>query len=200
MTDETDRPDLTEQRGVEEVYQPAADSRLLADVACEHVEASDLVLDVGTGSGYVADRLHGETGATVVGSDPNPLACREAVTVGLPVVRGDLVTPFDAGAFDVVCFNPPYLPTPPDEEWGDWMSDALSGGEDGRAVIEPFLDTVPRVLATDGAVFLLVSTLTDPDAVADYGDSVGFCPERVRSESHPFERLVVFRLARPTDD
>jgi len=196
MGDETaddNRPSLADRREVERVYQPAEDSRLLADAVVEHVDPGDRVLDVGTGSGYVASRAC-EAGARAVGSDLNPHACRQAVAAGVPVVRADLTTAFRAGAFDLVAFNPPYLPTDPEAEWDDWMERALSGGEDGRAAIDPFLADVRRVLAPDGAALLLVSTLTDPDAVREHARAHGLDATDVASESHPFEQLLVLRL------
>ncbi|WP_123537356.1 HemK2/MTQ2 family protein methyltransferase [Halosimplex salinum] len=187
-------PSLADQRDVEQVYQPAEDSKLLADAVVERVEAGDCALDVGTGSGYVAARLR-DAGADAVGADLNPHACRQAADSGIPTVRADLTTAFRDGAFDVVTFNPPYLPTEPEREWDDWMERALSGGEDGRAAIEPFLDDVARVLASDGAAYLLVSSLTDPDAVRALAAANGLEAEEIASESHPFETLLVMRFA-----
>jgi release factor glutamine methyltransferase len=178
---------------VNTVYQAAEDSRLLADAAVEGID-DGLVCEVGVGSGYVAERVASETAAEVVGSDVVGEACGQARERGLTVVRGNLTDPFRAGVFDAVLFNPPYLPTPPEEEWDDPLERALSGGADGRRVVEPFLDTVGRVLVPAGRVFLLVSTLTDVDAVRGYAADRGLGSEVVTAESYPFERLVVLRL------
>ncbi|WP_336338094.1 HemK2/MTQ2 family protein methyltransferase [Haloarcula brevis] len=191
--DSGDRPSLADQRGVESVYQPAEDSDLLARTARGRVDAGDTVLDVGTGSGYVAATL-AEAGARAVGVDVSPLACREAADNGVTVVRGNLVEPFRTDAFDLVAFNPPYLPTPPGQEWDDWMEHALSGGEDGRRLVDPFLETVERVLAPGGEALVLVSSLTDPDAVRAYASDHGLASERIASEKHPYEALVVLRF------
>ncbi len=205
---------------VGDVYAPAEDSDLLAAAARDHVAAGDRVLDVGTGSGYVAGAA-AETGATVVAADLNPHACRQArerygrgpgsedetgTTPGdrdgdgsenpVGVVRADLVTPFRAGVFDAVLFNPPYLPTDPESERADWMATALSGGESGRAVIADFLADVGRVLAPDGVCLLLVSTLTDVERVVELADYAGFAAVAVREESFPFETLTVLKLVR----
>ncbi|SEO92049.1 release factor glutamine methyltransferase [Halorientalis persicus] len=190
--------DLAERRDLDQVYQPAEDTRLLAETAAECVGDGDRVLDVGTGSGYVASVAE-DSGADVVGADINPLACQEARENGVPVVQANLTDPFRNRSFDVVLFNPPYLPTPPADERNDWMEYALSGGEDGRAVIEPFIDGVGRVLASGGEVLLLVSTLTDPDAVVDFAADYGFDATEIASEKHAFERLLVLRLQRSTD-
>jgi release factor glutamine methyltransferase len=189
----TEKPDLAEQRGVETVYQPAEDSRLLADAAVEGIEDGDRALDVGTGSGYVAERLR-EADARVVGIDVNPHACEQARERGIRVVRGNLTTPFGQDTFDAVAFNPPYLPADPETEWGDWMEAALSGGEDGRAVVDPFLDDVRRVLKPDGQALVLVSSLTDPEAVRERARQNGLDSVVVSEESYPFERLLVLRL------
>ena len=189
------RDALADRRGVERtVYQPAEDSRLLAEAAVEH--ARGRTLEVGTGSGWVAERIASETDCTVIASDYNPDACRQARERGLQAVRADLVEPFRADSLDTVAFNPPYLPTDPDNEWDDWMERALSGGESGRAVIDPFLDTVGRVLRPDGVVLLLVSSLTGFEAVVDRAAANGFAATTVRQESYPFETLSILRLDR----
>jgi release factor glutamine methyltransferase len=189
------RDALADRRGVERtVYQPAEDSRLLAEAAVEH--ARGRTLEVGTGSGWVAERIAAETDCTVIASDYNPDACRRARERGLQAVRADLVEPFRAGSFDTVAFNPPYLPTDPDNEWDDRMERALSGGESGRAVIDPFLDTVGRILRPDGVVLLLVSSLTGFEAVVDRAAANGFAATTARQESYPFETLSILRLDR----
>ncbi|WP_435066474.1 HemK2/MTQ2 family protein methyltransferase [Haloplanus sp. C73] len=192
MTDDT-RDDLAARRGLErDVYQPAEDSRLLAEAAVEH--ARGRTLEVGTGSGWVAEQVARETEATVVASDYNLAACEQARDRGLPVVRADLVKPFRDDSFDTVAFNPPYLPTDPDNEWDDRMERALSGGESGREVIDPFLDTVGRVLRPGGHVLLLVSSLTGFDTVVARAEANGFSVSTVRQESYPFETLSILRL------
>jgi len=187
--------DLADRRGAgADVYQPAEDTHLLADAAVAEVPPHSRVLDVGTGSGYVAATVRDEAGADVVGADLNPFAVRQSADRGVPVVRADLVAPFRADAFDAVVFNPPYLPREEDAERDDWMEVALSGGETGRAVVEAFLDTVGRVLAPDGFALVLVSTLTGVEEVVEYAGDRGFSAVAVREESFPFETLTVLKL------
>ena len=186
---------LAERRGMNvEVYQPAEDSGLLAQAAVEF-PVSGTVLEVGTGSGWVAQQVDEQTDARVLGSDINPHACRQARERGVEAVRANLLDPFHDGVLDAVLFNPPYLPTDPDNEWDDWMEHALSGGESGRELIDPFLDEVGRALAADGVVLLLVSSLTGYDAVVDRAEANGFTVETVVQESYPFETLTVIALS-----
>nr|WP_089766184.1 HemK2/MTQ2 family protein methyltransferase [Halobellus clavatus] len=210
MTDDSSSA-LAERRGMEtRVYQPAEDSGLLASAVLERGRGR--LLEVGTGSGWVAARAAREADdvSEVVASDLSPHACRAAreraregpdadeagrtPTTAFEVVRGSLVEPFAAETFDTVAFNPPYLPTDPDNEWDDWMERALSGGESGRELVDPFLDTVARVLTADGLVLLLVSSLTGYDEVLSYAANCGFDHEVVVEESYPFETLTVVGL------
>ena len=206
--------DLADRRGLEtDVYQPAEDSQLLASIACGRLETLETrldsleesrstpsnglrVLEVGTGSGYVADQIATETEGRVVAADLNPHAVKQARERGLEAVRADLVSPFSDGSFDAVVFNPPYLPTEPGHEWDDWMERALSGGEDGRAVIDPFLERVARVLAPGGIVLLLVSSLTGVEEVVSRAGEAGFSAVAVADESFPYETLTVLELVR----
>lgn len=187
--------DLAGRRGLDfDVYEPAEDSALLAGVVAEHVREDDRVLDVGTGSGYVARRVADGSGARVFGTDVNPKAVRRAREAGVEAVRADLAAPFREGSFDVVAFNPPYLPVDPAAEWDDWFEMALSGGESGRDVIERFVDDVGRVLARDGSAFLLASTLADVDAVVEYAGGRGFNAAAEADVAYPGETLTVLRL------
>ena len=198
--------DLADHRDVEtEVYQPAEDSRLLAEAVIADLQTGEtepvaddapLALEVGTGSGFVAEQVADRTGARVLGSDVNPHACRQARERGVEAVRADLTEPFRSGVFDAVIFNPPYLPTDPETERDDWMEVALSGGEDGRAVVAPFVASVGRVLAPDGVVYLLVSSLAGVEEVVEMAASEGFSTVALRDESFPFETLTVLKLVR----
>lgn len=189
MTDLQDRRDLETT-----VYQPAEDSHLLATTAIDAIDGDLRVLDVGTGSGFVGAMIAERTGATVVGVDINPHACRRARNRGIEVVRGDLVAPFADNQFDVVVCNPPYLPEPAMGAFDDWMETALSGGESGQALIKRLLATVGRVLTPTGIVLLLVSTITGVDDIATYAGEQGFSSIVVAEDAYPFETLTVLKL------
>ncbi|SFG38302.1 release factor glutamine methyltransferase [Halopelagius inordinatus] len=196
--------DLADRRGMETaVYQPAEDSGLLAEAVVERGHGR--FLEVGTGSGWVAQKAvtDADDVESVVATDVNPHACRSArergrevaSAGGIDVVRASLLDPFADDAFDTVAFNPPYLPTDPENEWSDWMERALSGGETGRELIDPFVDDVGRVLAPGGVVLLLVSSLTGYDDVVERVERRGFDHEVVVRESYPFETLSVLALS-----
>lgn len=170
------------------VYPPSEDTYLLRDAAVEEARSGDTALEVGTGSGVVAEALE-EHAERVVATDINPSAVRAAHERGVSAVRTDLVAALDA-TFDLVVFNPPYLPST-DETPDDSMSHALGGGETGRETAERFLEDVKRVLAPEGSVLLVASSLS---GVEHFENREDYTVERVATERYFFEEIVVLRL------
>ncbi|MDV2480532.1 methyltransferase [Methanoculleus sp. Wushi-C6] len=187
---------MTVNRGEvpDQVYPPAEDSFLLLRAALREVRETDRVLEVGTGSGYVAAGLL-DRAAAVVATDINPHAVACARSRGVAAVRTDLFAGL-SGPFDLILFNPPYLPTAPEERIDDWLEYALDGGPTGRVTIEKFAADVGRVLSPFGRVLLLVSSLTDPSAVRGLFARAGFVSFIVDEERLEGETLYVLRAMR----
>jgi len=178
----------------DQVYTPAEDTFLLLDAAKGEVRAGDRVLEVGTGSGRIAMELSGRA-ALVVATDINPHAVVSARDQGIDVLRTDLIDGI-GGAFDLILFNPPYLPTRPEERIDDWLEYALDGGVSGRDVIARFLAGAGRVLAPGGRILLLVSSLTGLPDVTGIALAAGYSATVIREEAIEGERLYVIRLVR----
>jgi release factor glutamine methyltransferase len=178
-----------------QVYQPEADTFLLLMTARAEILPGDRVLEVGTGSGTVAAGLLGTPRAQIVATEINPHAACCARHAGLDVVQTDLMEAI-RGTFDLILFNPPYLPTLPEERIDDWLEYALDGGESGRVVIERFAADVGRLLAPEGRILLLISSLTGPEDVGRIFHRYGFLPETARQEAVEDEMLIVLRIVR----
>jgi release factor glutamine methyltransferase len=176
-----------------QVYSPEADTFLLLDAARAEAKGGDRVLEVGTGSGYIAAEL--VRGCDVVATDINPHAVLCARERGVEVVRGDLFSGIRS-TFDLVIFNPPYLPTQPQERIDDWFEYALDGGESGRVVIERFAADVDRVLAPGGRTLLLISSLTGLREVCELFVRHGFSADIAVQQTVEDEKLYVLRIYR----
>jgi release factor glutamine methyltransferase len=182
------------------VYEPAEDSYLMIDAARGEIAGSDRrlhIIEIGTGSGIVTaammrDAPEHRYAATDI--SPHAVTCARANRV--PVIRADLFKGI-RGRFDLIIFNSPYLPTTPAERVNGWLDRAWMGGEDGRAVINRFLEHAPAFLADGGRVLLLLSSLTGIEAVRERMASVGLLVREVASVRCPGERLVVLRGSRP---
>lgn len=175
---------------IENVYEPSEDSFLLADVALSEIKGSELILEVGCGSGIISAVIKANTKASVIGIDINPYAAKCTRENGVEVIRGDLLSCIK-GRFDLIIFNPPYLPTKEHEREYGWLNAALDGGCDGRKVIFRFLEDAGRCLTRGGKILMLVSSLSGIDEIRSRMFSLGYAVEDNRHENYMFEQLVV---------
>lgn len=183
-----------------DVYEPSDDTFLLAEVVAETVRPDDRFLEVGCGAGLVA-MAAARAGAAVTCTDTNPaavaLARRNARENRLEVtaVETDLLHGID-GPFDVVAFNPPYLPTGPDDHVEGPLDLAFDGGIDGNAVVLRFADQVARLRPLPQTILVVRSSLSDVEPLADALARAGYAGEVVRSGRFFFETLTVHRFTR----
>jgi len=176
-----------------QVYQPEADTYLLLDAAIHEVKPSDRVLEIGTGSGLISREL--AKVSDVVATDINPHAARCARCSGLEVVRSDLFGGI-RDTFDLILFNPPYLPTRHEERIDDWLEYALDGGNTGRVVIERFAAEAGRVLAPGGRILLLISSLTGLSEVSNLFSGHGYYSETVMQQEVEDEMLYILKIVK----
>ncbi|NIP35000.1 MAG: methyltransferase, partial [Thermoplasmata archaeon] len=116
-----------------DVYEPAADTELL--VRSIRLREGERVLEIGTGTGVVA--IHcAKHGCRVTATDVVEKAldlARENISqnaVDVDLLEGDMFEPV-SGRYDVIIFNPPYLPTAPEDLTHSDLDKALDGGPDG---------------------------------------------------------------------
>ena len=178
-----------------EVYEPAEDSILLA--TNQRLEPQSRVLDLGTGcgiQGIIAAKKHSK----VVSTDINPFAVELAEkNASLNNVRdmmefrlGDLFEPVKGEIFDVILFNPPYLPRDPDERVG-WLEKAWDGGKSGRSLIDRCIDKAGNHLVVGGHLEIVQSSIADIDKTLERLTRKGFMVEVVAEKKIFFEKLVV---------
>ncbi|MDM7935400.1 MAG: class I SAM-dependent methyltransferase [Methanothrix sp.] len=176
----------------DEVYRPSEDTYLLLRAALAEVRPEDAVLEVGSGSGYISRHLKARA-RSVLATDINPYAALMTRAEGVETVRADLFSGLK-GRFDLIIFNPPYLPTTMEERTMSWMERALDGGESGRETISRFLEGLKDHLNPEGRALLVVSSLTGPKEVLEKAASEGLSAEPVAEERLFFEQLYVLRL------
>ena len=176
---------------IPQVYEPSEDTFLLAEVALSEITDSEHVLEVGCGSGFISAVIKSNTGAKMVGIDINPYAAKCSKENGVETIRGDLLGAIK-GKFDIILFNPPYLPTREDERTDDWLNVALDGGNDGRKIIYRFIKEAGNFLAENGKILLLVSSLGGIEDIKSNIQSLGFTVKEKVKERFDFEQLVIF--------
>ncbi|NPA76937.1 MAG: methyltransferase [Candidatus Diapherotrites archaeon] len=179
------------------VYKPEDDSYMLLDALLSLPLAGKRVLDMGTGTGILAVNA-ALRGAHVTAVDINPLALdctrrnAEAEGVWVRTIQSDLFERVD-GTYDIITFNPPYLPgTESDPDYDP----AWSGGKDGRAVLDRFLVQFPNYLEKDGVLLLVQSSLNDPEKTDAILSDLGFVTRRISERRYFYETLWVLEASR----
>jgi release factor glutamine methyltransferase len=148
-----------------EVYNPAEDTFLLLRHAERMVEGD--VLEMGTGSGYIAielSRLPRVKRVVGVDSDPNAvvIARNNALEAGVldttTFLESDLFQNLGDSRFDWILFNPPYLPSEGVIDEPSW-----AGGSEGGELLMKFLSEAPSHLLSGGSILAVVSSHTNFD-------------------------------------
>lgn len=184
-----------------DVYEPSDDTFLLARVVAESVGPGTRFLEVGCGAGLVS-LAAAKAGAEVVCTDLNPhavaLARHNARENGLTVeaVEADLLAGVeDRGPYDVVAFNPPYLPTAPEDRVEGPLNLAFDGGADGNAVVLRFAAQVVALNPPPRTILVIHSSLSEPGPLAARLAEAGYDHEVAARERHFFEELWVRRFS-----
>jgi len=172
------------------IYEPREDSFLMLDTLAE-LDLKELrVLDMGTGSGILAAYC-AKKGAEVTASDIDTIAVQalgvltRSLGISLQTVASDLFSEIH-GEFDIVLFNPPYLPSQQIEDL------TVDGCSKGTEVIHRFLEALPEHLASGGYGILLVSSLNDPRSLGQKYPMLSF--ETLRQRSLFFEKLYAVEV------
>ena len=169
------------------VYLPSEDTATLARVLRTY--GGRRCLEIGFGSGAVLDTLVTRF-ETVVGTDLVSLSQAVAAKRDADVILADRATCFRDGTFDLVTFNPPYLPSEGIEDR------TVDGGKGGLEVPFYFLEEALRVLRQDGTIVMLLSDEADLEEFRAYCEVRGLrVIEKARTELF-FENLFVFELTR----
>ena len=177
-----------------EVYPPAEDTRLLLRVALQEARAEDMAIEIGCGSGLICKELALKV-KSIVATDISPHATRWVKSHGIEVVRADLFRGIEAW-FDLVIFNPPYLPTSEEERIAGWLNAALDGGATGRDSIFAFLGQLGSHLSPRGRALLLISSLNGCKEIREKARAEGLEVSLKATERCFFEQLHVLEVTR----
>ena len=181
----------------EGVQPPKAGSRFF----CGHlsVRPGERVLEIGAGLGMAAI-IAARAGAIVVATDvvPGAIAAVQAnaalngVTVDARL--GDCYAPVRGERFDLICSNPPQMPTPPGADREDAQAAADNGGVDGWALLDRIIAGAAPHLAPRGRlVFTIFDFLGLKTALAKV-EAAGLVPSVLARETQAFPRIGYERL------
>lgn len=180
-----------------EVYNPEEDTFLLAE-QLDGLE-SKRTLEIGTGCGLLGI-MAAEKAGRVVAIDINPYAVKCAkfnaelnhVAEKFEVILGDLFSAFKKDVkFDLIIFNPPYLPLDEKVRPDEWAERAWNGGSDGRETIERFFSHLDNYITENGRLLMVQSSLSDVEKSIKILKNLGFNAKVIAEERFYFEKIVV---------
>lgn len=173
-----------------EIYQPAEDSYFLSEVLKKYVfkllkNNSNLkVLEIGCGSGIQLNTLLTlkVKKQNIFSCDINPEAIEHCKKLGFNSIKSNLFSRIKDN-FDLIIFNPPYLPKDKYDQEKDTM-----GGKEGSEIINKFLFQSHKYLNKKGKIILLTSSLTKKVNFLKYNKKI------IDKKKLFFEELYVYEL------
>jgi len=174
------------------MYLPSEDSYLLSNILKKEIpkllekNPNIKFLEIGAGSGIHLNTAEnsGIKKENIFSCDIDEKSVEHCTLLGYNCVKSDLFANIK-GRYDLVIFNPPYLPNNKYDKNPD-----TSGGKKGDETILRFLREAKNYLEKNGKIFLVTSSLTPKINF----EKLGYRAEEIGCESLFYERLCVWEL------
>jgi len=187
-----------------EVYEPSEDTFQLLEAL--KINEGNSVFEIGTGCGIIA-LFCASIGANVICSDINPYAIettkknfqrnKTKIKGSFKVRKGDLFSVVKQNEFfDVIIFNPPYLPTKSNEKIGGsgWFDKSVDGGLDGLKTTNKFLNQIDKFLNKNGRAYFVFSSLSDRKKLEQNIKFNNFTYEVIKSKNYNDETIDIYLI------
>ena len=176
-------------------YKPAEDSYFLAEIVKNYIQKiknkNILVLDMGTGSGIQSENLInlGIKPNNITAIDINENAIKQTKKLKIKTLKSDLFEKINNQKYNLIIFNPPYLP----ENKFDKKPDT-TGGKLGDETIIRFTQQLKSHLAENGICFLLTSSLTPEKTWKEEIKKQKLKLKKLADKKLFFEKLYVWEI------
>jgi len=177
-----------------DIYEPREDSYLLQKYVDKYSNVES-VLDIGTGSGIQAITA-AKKAKNVIASDINPKAVKSAKLSAsikkiknITFLESDLFDKIPKKKFDLIIFNPPYLP-----KMKKVHDIALFTGKRGSETTQKFLDKASEYLKNDGKILLINSSITNQSKIVEAVENNLFKSEILETKHIFFEDIILFLI------
>lgn len=191
----------------DQVYRPSDDSYLLLKTLLEskNLYGSRVILDLGAGSGYIAQNLCLEliergSATEIIAIDISPCSMRYIKT-NMPkecvdriyLIQCDGASCLRKGSVDLVAINPPYLPV---NERSSWIEISWSGGERGVEAAIEMVGSALEPLSREGSIYVLLSSLGDLGFFEESIRAMGLGYKVKARKRLFFEELLIYVLSK----
>ncbi len=185
------------------IYEPREDSYLLSEtleiflkenLKHKKINKNICILDMGSGSGIQALTCKKLGFKNILTLDINPDAITHLKKQGLKTVKSDLFSNINKkDKFDLIIFNPPYLPE--DKREPEDSKIQTTAGKKGYEIILKFLEQAKNHLTKNGSILLLFSSLSKPKIIKKQATQLGYDYKLLNKQNLDFfEELFVYRI------
>jgi HemK-related putative methylase len=187
------------------VYSPEDDSYLLLETTKEYlknIKKKLIVLEMGAGSGIISFSIANKV-KKVYSVDIDQKAIdfmkkelkkfseKNKAIKNLTIIQSDLFKNIsETLKFDLIIFNPPYLP----EETKIENDIALNTGKQGNEIIIEFLEQAKNNLNIDGEILLLFSSLSKRNKILKKAKELNYEHKLLSKKIIFFEKLYVYKF------
>jgi HemK-related putative methylase len=192
------------------VYLPSDDTDLLLEIIDEKIiktnKKYNKAIEIGSGNAFLSLAIYDNVNE-LYSTDINPIVVDYLLNVKerynlekMKIIYSNLFESIDENEkFDLVIFNPPYVPTEElsEDEDLDEINGydlAVNGGQDGREIIDKFLDKLPLHLSEKGECYLLISSLNKPIEIIENLKQKNLNSEIIGTKKLFFEELFVLKI------
>jgi len=172
-------------------YTPAEDSFLLASTIGKFLISSHLqpqiALDIGSGTGIQAETLQSAGIPKILCADISQEAVDYLNSKGFKAQQSDLFSNIKT-KFDLIVFNPPYLPGDPKED------PTIFAGPKGNELIIEFLKQAREHLNPKANIILLFSSLSDDKTILEQAIRLGYAFTKLSELPLFQETLYVYQF------
>jgi HemK-related putative methylase len=178
------------------IYEPAEDSFLMSRILKEKIpfllekNPNLNFLEIGAGSGIHLEtaKKSGINPENIFSSDIDKKSVSHCQLLGFNCINSDLFEKIPKLKFDLIIFNPPYLPE--DAREPKDSQTATTGGKKGNEIILKFLEQSKKFFSKNGKIFLITSSLAEN---IDF-KKLGYNAKEIGCEKLFFERLCIWEL------
>jgi release factor glutamine methyltransferase len=172
------------------IYEPAEDSFLLQKYVRKFAKNKS-VIDIGSGSGIQALTAINAKAKSVLATDINKEAIKHLNNLNLKSIHSNLFSKIK-GSFDLIIFNPPYLPR--DKREDKESSLITSGGRKGDELTIKFLKQAKKHIKKSGNILIIISSLSPFERIEKTIKDLNLKFKILESKSLFMERLSVLRI------
>lgn len=178
------------------VYSPKEDSYLLQKQVSRFAKNKSF-LDMGSGSGIQAKSAIKAEAKSVLATDINPIVINHLRKRNIQCIKSNLFNNVK-GKFDLIAFNPPYLPE--DKREDKKSRKATTGGKKGDEIILRFLKQVKDHLNPNGKILLVISSLTPRNEIESLIVKLKLKKKKLSEAKFFMEKLEVWEISKEHDN